>query len=92
MRSELSVDIPAVRSWATALRRTGGRMEADPPSPGAGPVWSCTAANAAAVDAAQRILSLLTDDIAGISAATLATMDDYEAADDRAAAALRRVR
>jgi hypothetical protein len=92
MRSEISVDIPAVRAWAAALRRTGERMRADPPSPGAGPEWSCTAANAAAVAAAQRVLTLLTDDITGIGEAALATMDDYEAADDRAAASLRRVR
>jgi hypothetical protein len=66
-------------------------MRADPPSLGASPEWSCTAANAAAVAAAQRVLTLLTDDITGIGEAALATMDDYEAADDRAAASLRRV-
>jgi hypothetical protein len=92
VRPDLDIDADAVRRWATALAAAGGRLHADPTPPVAGPRWSATDSGTAAAAAARRLLMALTDDIVATGQAVVATVADYEAADDRAAARLGRVR
>ena len=91
MTSELEVDAAAVRAWATALSATAARISAAPPPPPAGPTWSSTGAAAAAADAARMRLRALAEDITATARQATAAADEYDDADDRAAARLRKV-
>ncbi|MEV4705881.1 hypothetical protein [Actinoplanes sp. NPDC049316] len=92
MTPDLEIDAEAARRWAAALRDAGGRLHAGPMPPAPGPRWSSTDSGTAAVAAARRLLAALTDDIVATGHAVVTCVDDYEAADDRAAGLLRRVR
>jgi hypothetical protein len=92
MTSDLEVDTGAVRAWAAALSATGARCSTDPPPSPPGPRWSATDAVSAATGSAQRQLGALVADIASAARQASAAADDYEDADDRAAARLRDVR
>lgn len=89
MTSELAVEAAAVRAWATALSATAARISADPPPPPAGPPWSSTAAAASAADEAWMRLRALADDLTATARQARTAADDYDDADDRAAARLR---
>ncbi len=91
MTSELEVDAAAIRAWAAALSATAARISTDPPPPPIGPSWSSTDPAVAAADAARVRLRALADDIAATARQATAAADDYDDADDRAAARLRNV-
>ncbi|AGZ39253.1 type VII secretion target [Actinoplanes friuliensis] len=92
MTSELEVDTAAVRAWAAALSGTAARISSAPPSPPGGPLWSSTEAAVAAADAAQVQVRLFADAVAEAARQVRAAADDYDDADDRAAARLRKIR
>ncbi|MFI7540253.1 hypothetical protein [Actinoplanes sp. NPDC049599] len=91
MTSELEVDAAAVRAWATALSATAARISTVAPLPPGGPPWSSTAAAVAVAEAARGQLSALAEDITAAARQASAAADDYDDADDRAAARLRGV-
>ena len=92
MTPDLEIDAEAVRRWSAALAAAGGRLHADPMPPVPGPRWSATDSGTAAAAAARRVLAALTDDIVAAGRAIVTTVDDYQAADDRAVARMGRVR
>jgi hypothetical protein len=89
MSSDLEVDTHGLRVWAAALRRAAGRVRLDPLPPVPGPPCSSTLSGTEAADAAGRLLTRLAEDLDAIGRAAEATADDYEDADERAAARLR---
>jgi len=92
MTSDLEVDTGAVRAWAAALSATGARIGADPPPSPPDPRWSATDAAVTAAGAAELRLRALGHDIAAAARQAAKAVDDYEDADDRAAARLRSIR
>ncbi|MEV4638235.1 hypothetical protein AB0J80_12870 [Actinoplanes sp. NPDC049548] len=92
MRPDLDVDTDGVRAWAAALVTAGSGFHLPPLPPVPGPRWAVTDAVTVATAAARRTLAAIADDILATGRAASTTADDYDGADDRAAAGLRRLR
>jgi hypothetical protein len=90
MTSDLEVDADAVRDCAAELAGTAARVAggstAPPPAPG--PRWQATGALEQLAAATEHELRTLADDLDAFRRAVLAALDDYQAADDRAAGRL----
>lgn len=92
MTPDLEVDTEGVRAWAAALVAAGSGLHLHPLPPIPGPHWSASDAGTVAAAAARRALAEIAEDIVATGRAAAVTADDYEAADDRAATGLRRIR
>jgi hypothetical protein len=91
MTSDLEVHADAVRDSASALARTSGDVSsgATPPPAPAGPRWKSSAAVESLAEATRRELVALAEDVEVFRRAVLSALDDYDAADERAAGRLR---
>jgi hypothetical protein len=90
-----TVDETALRACVSALAATGARVvagAAQVPPPVTVPRWSAAEAAGAAADAGRDALVRLGSGIAVAGDLATATVDDYRAADDRAAHRLRSLR
>ncbi|BCJ52316.1 hypothetical protein Asp14428_37910 [Actinoplanes sp. NBRC 14428] len=91
MTPDLEVDPDGVRAWAAALTAAGQGFHLAPLPPVPGPRWSATDGGTAAAAAARRTVAEIADALVATARAANGTVDDYEAADDRAAARLRNI-
>jgi hypothetical protein len=95
MNPDLEVDAEGVRDGASGLADCGARLAADlagAPTAPVVPRWDTGDAVTLAADAARRQLGALGAGIAQTARGIAAAADDYEAADERAAARLRAAR
>ncbi|MEV8505399.1 hypothetical protein AB0368_11290 [Actinoplanes sp. NPDC051475] len=92
MTPDLEVDTEGVRAWAAALTAAGSGLHLHPLPPVPGPHWSATDAGTVAAAAARRALAEIAEEIVATGRAAVVSADDYDAADDRAATGLRRIR
>jgi hypothetical protein len=93
MKPDLVIDTGPVRGAATFADRLAARVAAGTahaPALLAVPRWATTDAEADAVDAARRHLTRVGDDLREAARQLAVTVLDYEDADARAAARLRR--
>jgi hypothetical protein len=95
MKSDLQLDVEAVRGCASALADTGARVAAGAaraPSPVSEPRWPAADAAADLAGAASGRIIAIGSDLAAAARQIAASADDYEAADRRSALRLRAVR
>jgi hypothetical protein len=87
MTSDLEVDADAVRGCVSALADTAADVHAGgmPPPTVAVPRWETTAAVESLASAMEHALATLAGDLEALRRAVLASVADYEAADQRAA-------
>jgi hypothetical protein len=95
MNPDLEVDADDLRRTAAAVSDTADRVTAGTrkePAAETTPRWTTTDAAILAADAARQQLAVIGADIAETSRRILAALDDYAAADERAATRLRLTR
>jgi hypothetical protein len=92
MSPDLEVDTGAVRATATAVDDLAARVaagSAESPAPATVPRWSTSGAATGTADAARRELAAAGWAISETARQIIATILDYDAADERAAARMR---